>query len=113
FFSQILGFAVDFTYGAPTYYAEVSRDRVTFSIRHVNASLAGASGPLRRELEAFDAMVTVDIAKPLYLEFRDNGATFFQTLRREPWGSHSFVVEDPDGNLLAFLDSANASSETD
>jgi hypothetical protein len=28
--------------------------------------------------------------------------TFFQTLRKEPWGAKTFIVKDPDGNLLLF-----------
>jgi hypothetical protein len=23
-------------------------------------------------------------------------------LKREPWGAHTFIVRDPDGNLLLF-----------
>jgi hypothetical protein len=30
------------------------------------------------------------------------GVTFAQTLRREPWGAKTFIVKDPDGNLLLF-----------
>jgi hypothetical protein len=28
--------------------------------------------------------------------------TFFQTLKREPWGARNFILKDPDGNLLLF-----------
>ena len=31
-----------------------------------------------------------------------HGLTFFQTLRKEPWGAKTFIVKDPDGNLLLF-----------
>ena len=36
------------------------------------------------------------------LEFQAAGVPFFQTLRREPWGAKTFIVKDPDGNLLLF-----------
>jgi len=51
------------------------------------------------------ASLTVDTAdeiKQLFLEYQAAGATFFQTLRREPWGAGDFIVKDPDGNLLLF-----------
>jgi hypothetical protein len=34
-------------------------------------------------------------------------ATLFQTLRKEPWGAETFIVKDPDGNLLLFADAAD------
>ena len=27
---------------------------------------------------------------------------FFQTLKTEPWGARTFIVRDPDGNLVLF-----------
>ncbi|WP_407045994.1 VOC family protein [Mesorhizobium abyssinicae] len=30
------------------------------------------------------------------------GARFHQTLRTEPWGARTFIVSDPDGNLICF-----------
>ena len=40
--------------------------------------------------------------KQLYLEFQAAGVRFYQTLRKEPWGAKTFIVQDPDGNLLLF-----------
>ena len=34
-------------------------------------------------------------------------ATLFQTLRKEPWGAETFIVKDPDGNLLLFAGPAD------
>jgi hypothetical protein len=28
--------------------------------------------------------------------------TFFQGLKREPWGARNFIIRDIDGNLLLF-----------
>ncbi|WP_425336060.1 VOC family protein [Sinorhizobium numidicum] len=30
------------------------------------------------------------------------GVTFHQALRTEPWSARTFIVQDPDGNLIAF-----------
>jgi len=51
------------------------------------------------------ASVTVDSAaeiKLLFLHDQAAGVDFFQTLRQEPWGARTFIVRDPDGNLLLF-----------
>jgi catechol 2,3-dioxygenase-like lactoylglutathione lyase family enzyme len=45
---------------------------------------------------------TPEEIKQLFLEFQAAGITFFQTLRKEPWGARTFIVKDPDGNLLLF-----------
>jgi uncharacterized glyoxalase superfamily protein PhnB len=52
-------------------------------------------------------MIVIDHAKPLFLEYQDAGVTFHQTLRTEPWGARTFIVKDPDGNLIAFAADGN------
>ena len=36
------------------------------------------------------------------MDYRSAGVDFQQTLKQEPWGARTFVVRDPDGNLLLF-----------
>jgi len=50
---------------------------------------------------------TSEEIKRLFLEFQAAGAVFFQTLRTEPWGARTFIVKDPDGNLLLFAGPAD------
>ena len=60
---------------------------------------------LRDREELLSASLTVASAEEieqLFLEFQAAGATFFQALKREPWGASDFIVRDPDGNLLLF-----------
>ena len=48
---------------------------------------------------------TVDNARRLFEDFAAKGAAFRQPLTREAWHAETeatFIVEDPDGNLLAF-----------
>ena len=56
---------------------------------------------LRDKEDLLSASITDD-AKPLYLEYRAAGVAFHQTLRTEPWGARTFIVRDPDGNLILF-----------
>ncbi|WP_405052272.1 VOC family protein [Sinorhizobium sp. 8-89] len=60
------------------------------------------SGFRERERDALSATLTLDDAKPLFLEFQGAGVTFPQSLRTEPWGARTFIVRDPDGNPIAF-----------
>jgi uncharacterized glyoxalase superfamily protein PhnB len=50
---------------------------------------------------------TAEEIKQLYLEFQAAGVTFAQPLRREPWGAKTFIVKDPDGNLVLFAGPAD------
>jgi uncharacterized glyoxalase superfamily protein PhnB len=45
---------------------------------------------------------TEEHIKQLFLEFQAAGVTFFRGLRKEPWGARTFIVMDPDGNLILF-----------
>jgi uncharacterized glyoxalase superfamily protein PhnB len=103
FFSGQLGFSVAFTYGESPFYAQVQRDGARINLRCVDRPVIDVDWRDREELLA--ASLTVATAaeiKTLFLEFQAAGATFFQTLKRQPWGARDFIVKDPDGNLLLF-----------
>ena len=53
-------------------------------------------------LSADMGLDTHEEIQQLFHEFQAAGVTFFQTLRKEPWGAQTFIVKDPDGNLLLF-----------
>jgi catechol 2,3-dioxygenase-like lactoylglutathione lyase family enzyme len=101
FFTRTLGFTVAFTSGDPPFYAQVSRDGARLNLRH-------ADGPVfhpdfrSTTPDALSATITLDDAGALFAEFRRAGATFHQTIRTEPWGARTFIVQDPDGNLFLF-----------
>ena len=57
---------------------------------------------LRDKEDLLSASITLDDAKPLYLEYQAAGVAFHQTHRTEPWGARTFIVRDPDGNLILF-----------
>jgi catechol 2,3-dioxygenase-like lactoylglutathione lyase family enzyme len=100
FYTSKLGFAVAFSYGEPAFYAQVLRDGARLNLRHLDEP------PIRPELQEkerlLSATIAVDDVKALFLEFQATGATFEQTLKTEPWGARTFVVRDPDGNLVLF-----------
>lgn len=57
--------------------------------------------------------VEVDDVKTLYLELRERDAKLHQQLRQEPWGQRTFIVVDPDGNLLSFGSHMTAPNQTE
>lgn len=103
FFCKKLGFSLVFSYGKPPYYAQVGRDAARLNLRCVRASVVDSTIRDREELlSASLTVATVEEIKLLFLEFQSAGVIFQQTLKREPWGAKTFVVRDPDGNLLLF-----------
>jgi catechol 2,3-dioxygenase-like lactoylglutathione lyase family enzyme len=103
FFTQKLGFSIVFTYGEPPFYAQVKRDRALLNLKCVDYPVIDPALRDRESLLSADMGVdTPEEIKQLFLEFQAAGITFFQTLRKEPWGARTFIVKDPDGNLLLF-----------
>ena len=96
----MLGFSVAFTYGDPPFYGQVFRDSVRLNLRQVDAPVVD---PVRRDTEQLlAASITLADAKPLFVKYQNAGVEFAQPLRTERWGARTFVVRDPDGNLLLF-----------
>ena len=65
---------------------------------------------LRDREELLSAAMTVATPheiKQLFLEFQSANVTFFQTLKKQPWGARNFIIKDPDGNLLLFAGPAD------
>jgi predicted lactoylglutathione lyase len=103
FFTSKLGFSVAFTYGEPAYYAQVTRDGARLNLRCVDRPVIDAALRDKEQLlSASFTVTTTEEIKQLFLEFQAAGATFFQTLKSEPWGARNFIVKDVDGNLLLF-----------
>ena len=112
FFQSKLGFTVDFVYGDPPFYGQVSRDNVKLALRHVDEPVFVVShvGDIREREDLVLASITVASAeeiKQLFLTYQVAGVPFHQTLKKEPWGARTFIVKDPDGNLILFAGPAD------
>ena len=100
FYTRLLGFSVAFIYGEPPFYGQVVRDGARLNLRQVDDPVGD---PTRRDTERLlAATITLEDAKPLFVEYQNAGVEFAQPLRSEPWGARTFMVRDPDGNLLLF-----------
>ena len=107
FYTQKLGFAIDFVYGDPPYYGQVSRDRALLALRMVCEPVFTDIRKREHLLSASLTVATADEIKRLFLSYQASGVRFHQTLKKEPWGARTFVVMDPDGNLILFAGPAD------
>jgi catechol 2,3-dioxygenase-like lactoylglutathione lyase family enzyme len=108
FFTTALGFELDFLYGDPPYYGVVKRGNGRIALRLVCEPVF--VGDIREREHLLSASIAVQTAveiKELFLEFREAGVQFHQTLKKEPWSARDFIVRDPDGNLLHFVGPAH------
>jgi len=108
FFTGKLGFEVVFTYGEPPFYGQVRRDAARINLRLVCEPVF--VGDIRAREHLLGASMTLESGgalKQLYLEFQEAAVDFHQPLKSEPWGARTFVVRDPDGNLLLFAGPAD------
>ena len=107
FYTQKLGFAVDFIYGDPPYYGQVSRDQARLALRMVCEPVFLDIREREHLLSASLTVATADEIKQLFLSYQAAGVRFHQTLKKEPWGARTFIVTDPDGNLILFAGPAD------
>ncbi|MBL8581387.1 MAG: VOC family protein [Rhizobiaceae bacterium] len=100
YYTSVLGFGVEFTYGDPPFYGQVRRDGARLNLRHADTPVID---PARARADDFlSATVGVQNADALFEEFQQAGAAFHQRPRTEPWGARTFIVLDPDDNLVMF-----------
>ena len=104
FYAEILRFNLAFAHGDPLFYGQVERDGFKLARRAVDDYILTAQKTRRREEELWALAFIVSGLKDLYQELVDAGAPMFQVLRTEPRGQQNFIVEDPDGNLLSFIE---------
>lgn len=103
FYAEKLGFAVAFVYGDPPFYGQVVRDGARLNLRQVDAPILDHARCAKEDLlSATLTLGSVAGIKALFAAYRSAEVPFHQTLRLEPWGARTFIVKDPDGNLLLF-----------
>ena len=103
FYTNKLGFAVEFIYGDPPFYGQVFRDNARLALRLVFEPVF-VSDVRKRErlLSASITLATASEIKQLFLSYQAAGVSFHQALKKEPWGARTFIVADPDENLILF-----------
>ena len=107
FFAAKLGFVVDFIYGDPPFYGQVTRDNARFVLREMDEPVFRDVREREHLISAAITVATVDEIKQLFLSYQSEGVPFHQPLKKEPWGATTFVVQDLDGNLILFAGPAD------
>ncbi len=103
FYTSKLGFEVAFLYGDPPFYGQVFRDGVRLNLRMVCEPVF--AGDIRKRQQLLSVSITVATAselKQLFLSYQAAGVPIHQALKKEPWGARTFVISDPDENLILF-----------
>ena len=107
FFTAKLGFVVDYIYGDPPFYGQVTRDNARFVLRLAHEPVFTDIREREHLLSAAITVARADEIKQLFLSYKTEGVRFHQALKKEPWGAKTFVVLDPDGNLILFAGPAD------
>jgi catechol 2,3-dioxygenase-like lactoylglutathione lyase family enzyme len=108
FYTNKLGFAFEFVYGDPPFYGQVIRDNARLGLRLVFEPVF--VGNVRKREHLLSASITVATAneiKQLFLTYQASEVSFHQPLQKEPWGAGTFIVSDPDENLILFAGPAS------
>ncbi|WP_282008807.1 bleomycin resistance protein [Brevundimonas aveniformis] len=100
-YQEALGFEVAFQYGEPAFYAQVARDGARLNLRQTDQP-AWSEALKDGDPDLLSATITTDAIDALFAEFSATGAVFHRRLHTEPWGARTFIVRDPDGNLICF-----------
>jgi catechol 2,3-dioxygenase-like lactoylglutathione lyase family enzyme len=103
FYTNKLGFTIAFLYGDPPYYGQVFRDKARINLRQVCEPVF--ADDVRKREGLLSASITVASAneiKELFLSYQAAGVSFHQALKKERWGARTFIVLDPDENLILF-----------
>jgi len=108
FYTDKLGFTVAFVYGDPPNFGQVARDHARLNLRMIDEPVfVGDIREREQLLSASLTLATADDIEQLFLTYQAAGVRFGQTLKKEPWGASTFIVIDPDGNLILFASPAN------
>ena len=108
FYTDKLGFTVAFVYGDPPNFGQVARDHARLNLRMIDEPVfVGNIREREQLLSASLTLATADDIEQLFLSYQAAGVRFGQTLKKEPWGASTFIVIDPDGNLILFASPAN------
>ncbi len=93
FYTDKLGFAVNFVYGDPPYYGQVVRDNARLNLRLVCEPVF--AGDVREREHLLSASITVATAieiKQLFSSYQAAGVSFHQTLKKEPWAREPYSL---------------------
>jgi uncharacterized glyoxalase superfamily protein PhnB len=108
YYRDVLGFTIERLWGDPPSFSMPHRDRLTIMLSQ-SADGAQVRPNAARDCDYWDAYVWVRDADALFEEFSAKGARVaYPPEDRLFYGNREFAIHDPDGYLLAFGSSIEA-----
>ncbi len=100
FYSEKLGFRVDWTWGDPLDHAGISIGNENDEHNHAHLQLSQVDG----EIKPFGWLYfhVYENIDHLYKTYKANGVEFVSDLQDMPWGMREFNIRDINGYLLRF-----------
>jgi catechol 2,3-dioxygenase-like lactoylglutathione lyase family enzyme len=99
FYSEHLGFAIDFRY--EDFYAGMVKDNFTIHFKCSEPDPAEREN--RKKNEDLDLVFSVSGIGELYDAMKGGPVTIVQPLREMPYG-REFYISDPDGYIISFIE---------
>ena len=100
FYLKKLGFDIDFRY--EDFYAGIIKDGYTIHLKVSEYPIEERKS--KRNNQDPNIIVSVSNIENLYKELSNKSVEIIQSLRDMPYGKE-FYVADPDGNVIAFVES--------
>jgi predicted enzyme related to lactoylglutathione lyase len=101
FYTKKLGFKIDFRF--EDFYAGIIKD--DYSIHFKTSNPATWERETKKNNEGLNVLFLVEGIEDLCKDLSNKSIAFIQPLRSMPYGKE-FHIEDPDGNIIAFLEEA-------
>lgn len=98
YYTEVLGFDLDFTYGNPHVFAGVKSGEVEIYFTHDPAY----SGIIKEKNLHPEIFIWVSEATSLFQRHVAKGAELFEPLSDRPWGARQYVLRDINGYHLKF-----------
>lgn len=100
YYTRVLGFEKQFSYGEPPVYAGIRRDDMLLYLTLDPAMVAR----LKESNSSQDVFLWVEGVDAAYQEHRAKGAKIIEEIADRPWDARQYVVEDPNGYHLKFAE---------
>jgi catechol 2,3-dioxygenase-like lactoylglutathione lyase family enzyme len=101
FYTKKLGFKIEFRY--EDFYAGIIKDGYSIHLKTGDPPIEQKKQ--HEDRDPIDILFSVEHIQDLYEELSGKSVLFIQPLRQMPYGNE-FYIADPDGNVIAFLETA-------
>ena len=95
FYTQQLGFSLEFEWGDPVSYAVLRSEDVSLHLSQIDPDQSIQASGSKLYIFVYDV-------EALYTEYQHRGIQVLESLTQHEYGMKDFSIHDPDKNLLIF-----------